>query len=388
MIPSKPSFFTCIQAYQLIPETPMTQISQQALETAVKEYRDPYLNKDLYALGAVKSLTADDNGKVTLMVELPYPSKGIAGGLKQIVANALEFVDGVESAEVHVAQKIHSYKTNKDLPAVPGVKNIIAVASGKGGVGKSTTAVNLALALQAEGARVGILDADIYGPSIGMMLGVPEGKRPDVRENKYFVPMQAHGLQAISMAFVTTDKTPMVWRGPMVSGAVMQLLQQTLWDELDYLIIDMPPGTGDIQLTLAQKVPVTGAVIVTTPQDIALLDGKKGIEMFRKVEIPVLGVVENMSVHICSNCGHEEPLFGQGGGERIAEEYETTLLGQLPLHMTIREQTDSGAPTVAAEPDSEVARRYLDIARRVGAELSTRERNLGGTISSVSVTEH
>jgi ATP-binding protein involved in chromosome partitioning len=388
MIPSKPSFFTCIQAYQLIPETPMTQISQQALETAVKEYRDPYLNKDLYALGAVKNLTADDNGKVTLMVELPYPSKGIAGGLKQIVANALEFVDGVESAEVHVAQKIHSYKTNKDLPAVPGVKNIIAVASGKGGVGKSTTAVNLALALQAEGARVGILDADIYGPSIGMMLGVPEGKRPDVRENKYFVPRQAHGLQANSMAFVTTDKTPMVWRGPMVSGAVMQLLQQTLWDELDYLIIDMPPGTGDIQLTLAQKVPVTGAVIVTTPQDIALLDGKKGIEMFRKVEIPVLGVVENMSVHICSNCGHEEPLFGHGGGERIAEEYETTLLGQLPLHMTIREQTDSGAPTVAAEPDSEVARRYLDIARRVGAELSTRERNLGGTISSVSVTEH
>ena len=366
----------------------MTQISQQALEAAVREYRDPYLNKDLYELGAVKNLSADDSGNVTLMVELPYPSKGIAGGLKQIVANALEFVDGVESAEVHVAQKIHSYKTNKDLPAVPGVKNIIAVASGKGGVGKSTTSVNLALALHAEGARVGILDADIYGPSIGMMLGVPEGKRPDVRENKYFVPMLAHGLQANSMAFVTTDKTPMVWRGPMVSGAVMQLLQQTLWDELDYLIIDMPPGTGDIQLTLAQKVPVTGAVIVTTPQDIALLDGKKGIEMFRKVDIPVLGVVENMSVHICSNCGHEEPLFGHGGGERIAEEYETTLLGQLPLHMTIREQTDSGAPTVVAEPDSEVARRYRDIARRVGAELSTRERNLGGTISSVSVTEH
>ncbi|HAZ88825.1 MAG TPA: iron-sulfur cluster carrier protein ApbC, partial [Marinobacter adhaerens] len=271
---------------------------------------------------------------------------------------------------------------------VPGVKNIIAVASGKGGVGKSTTAVNLALALQAEGARVGILDADIYGPSIGMMLGVPEGKRPDTRENKYFVPMDAHGLQANSMAFVVTEKTPMVWRGPMVSGAVMQLLQQTLWNELDYLIVDMPPGTGDIQLTLAQKVPVTGAVIVTTPQDIALLDGKKGIEMFRKVDIPVLGVVENMSVHICSNCGHEEPLFGHGGGERIAQEYDTTLLGQLPLHMTIREQTDGGTPSVIAEPDSEVARRYRDIARRVGAELSTRERNLSGSISSVSVTEH
>jgi len=364
----------------------MTQISQQALEAAVREYRDPYLDQDLFELGAVKHLSADDSGKVTLMVELPYPSKGIAGALRQLVSNALEFVDGVEEVDVHVGQKIHAYKVQKDLPAVAGVKNIIAVASGKGGVGKSTTAVNLALALSQEGARVGILDADIYGPSIGMMLGVPEGKRPDTREDKYFVPMEAHGIQANSMAFLITEKTPMVWRGPMVSGAVLQLLQQTLWDELDYLIVDMPPGTGDIQLTLAQKVPVTGAVIVTTPQDIALLDAKKGVEMFRKVDIPVLGVVENMSVHICSNCGHEEPLFGSGGGERIAEEYHTKLLGQLPLHMTIREQTDSGCPTVAAEPDSEVARRYRDMARRVGAELSTRERNLGGTIASVSVS--
>lgn len=364
----------------------MTQILQQALETAVREYRDPYLDQDLFQLGAVKRLSADDSGKVTLMVELPYPSKGIAGALRQLVGNALEFVDGVESVDVHVGQKIHAYKVQKDLPAVPGVKNIIAVASGKGGVGKSTTAVNLALALSQEGARVGILDADIYGPSIGMMLGVPEGQRPDTREDKYFVPVEAHGIQANSMAFLINEKTPMVWRGPMVSGAVLQLLQQTLWNELDYLIVDMPPGTGDIQLTLAQKVPVTGAVIVTTPQDIALLDAKKGVEMFRKVDIPVLGVVENMSVHICSNCGHEEPLFGTGGGERIAEEYQTRLLGLLPLHMTIREQTDSGCPTVVAEPDSEVARRYRDMARRVGAELSTRERNLGGTIASVSVS--
>lgn len=374
--------------HELIPESQMTKISEQALQAAVREYRDPYLAKDLYDLGAVKSLVADEAGKVTLMVELPYPSKGIAGALKQLVTNALENVDGVATADVHVGQKVHSYKVQKDLPSVPGVKNIIAVASGKGGVGKSTTAVNLALALQAEGARVGILDADIYGPSIGMMLGVPEDKRPDVHEEKYFLPMEAHGIQAMSMAFVTTDKTPMIWRGPMVSGAVMQLLQQTLWGELDYLIVDMPPGTGDIQLTLAQKVPVTGAIIVTTPQDIALLDGKRGIEMFRKVEIPVLGIVENMSVHICSNCGHEEHLFGHGGGERIADEYETTLLGQLPLHITIREQTDSGQPTVVAEPDSEVARRYRDIARRVGAELSTRERNLSGSISSVSVKSH
>lgn len=366
----------------------MTQISQQALESAVKEYRDPYLNRDLYELGAVKSLNADEAGKVTLSVELPYPSKGIAGALRELVSNAIEGVDGVESAEVMVSQRIHSHKGQKDIASVPGVKNIIAVASGKGGVGKSTTAVNLALALHAEGARVGILDADIYGPSIGMMLGVPEGKRPETREQKYFIPMEAHGLQANSMAFVVTDKTPMVWRGPMVSGAVMQLLQQTLWNELDYLILDMPPGTGDIQLTIAQKVPVTGAVIVTTPQDIALLDGKKGIEMFRKVDIPVLGVVENMSVHICSNCGHEEPLFGHGGGARIAEEYDTTLLGQLPLHMTIREQTDSGNPSVVAEPDSEVARRYYDIARHVGAMLSLRERNLTGSIASVSMGDH
>ena len=366
----------------------MKHISRQALEQAVKQYRDPYLDKDLYELGAVKSLEADDAGKVTVSIELPYASKGIAGAIKELVSNAIDGIDGVESVDVLVSQRIHSHKGQKDIQSVPGVKNIIAVASGKGGVGKSTTAVNLALALHAEGARVGILDADIYGPSIGMMLGVPEGKRPQTREEKYFVPMEAHGLQANSMAFVVTDKTPMVWRGPMVSGAVMQLLQQTLWNELDYLILDMPPGTGDIQLTIAQKVPVTGAVIVTTPQDIALLDGKKGIEMFRKLEIPVLGVVENMSVHICSNCGHEESLFGHGGGARIAEEYGTALLGQLPLHITIREQTDGGTPSVAAEPDSEVARRYKDIARRVSAELSTRERNLTGSISSLSVTEH
>ena len=268
------------------------------------------------------------------------------------------------------------------------IKHIIAVASGKGGVGKSTTSVNLALALRANGATVGLLDADIYGPSQQIMLGIGQDTRPGQKDGQYLLPIPAHGLQTMSMGYLVTDNTPMVWRGPMVSGAVMQLLQQTLWNELDYLILDMPPGTGDIQLTIAQKVPVNGAVIVTTPQDIALLDGKKGIEMFRKVDISVLGVVENMSVHICSNCGHEEPLFGHGGGERIAEEYDTTLLGQLPLHLTIREQTDGGTPSVVAEPDSEVARRYKDIARRVGAELSTRERNLTGSISSVSVTEH
>lgn len=365
----------------------MTQISQQALETAVSQYRDPYLEQDLYELNAVKSLVAGGDGQVTLTIELPYASEGIAGALKEIVRNALENVPGVTAATVEVSQRIRAHQAQGNLQSIAGVKNIIAVASGKGGVGKSTTAVNLALALSQEGARVGILDADIYGPSVGMMLGIPEGQKPDTKGGKYFIPVPAHGVQAMSMAFLVNDKTPMVWRGPMVSGAVQQLLTQTLWDDLDYLVVDMPPGTGDIQLTLAQKVPVTGAVIVTTPQDIALLDCKKGIEMFRKVEIPVLGVVENMSVHICSNCGHEEHLFGEGGGGRVADDYDTTLLGQLPLHITIREQTDGGTPSVMAEPDSEVARRYRDIARRVGAILSQRARNLSSPIPSISMSD-
>ena len=364
----------------------MAQISQAAVEAAIREYRDPYLNADLFTLDAVRALELKD-GKVCLQIQMPYPSAGIAGGMRQILENALEDVDGVEAVEVTVSQVIRSYQAQRDLQSIRGVKNIIAVASGKGGVGKSTTAVNLALALAREGARVGVLDADIYGPSVGMILGIPEGQKPQTRDGKWFLPINAHGVEAMSMAFLVTDKTPMVWRGPMVSGALQQLLTQTLWGDLDYLVIDMPPGTGDIQLTLAQKVPVTGAVIVTTPQDIALLDCKKGIEMFRKVDIPVLGVVENMSVHICSNCGHHEPLFGEGGGHRVAEEYQTELLGQLPLHMTIREQTDSGTPTVAAEPDSEVARIYRDIARRTGALLSRRARNLTAPIPSISVSD-
>ena len=246
-----------------------------------------------------------------------------------------------------------------------GVKQIIAVASGKGGVGKSTTAVNIALALKAQGYRTGVLDADIYGPSQGMMLGIPSGTRPKADVDKHFLPLEAHGIQVMSMSFMVTDSTPMVWRGPMAAGALQQIMMQTRWDNLDYLVVDMPPGTGDIQLTLSQKVPVTGAVIVTTPQDIALLDCKKGIEMFRKVDIPVLGVVENMSLHICSACGHEEAIFGEGGGERIAEEYQTELLGQLPLLKSIREQTDTGTPSVAADPEGRVAEIYREIAQKI-----------------------
>lgn len=347
----------------------MTTIDRALLEHAIKQYRDPYLNQDLYQLNAVKHL-AEEEGKVTLKLALPYACQGILGALEQIVSTNLEDVDGVEQVNVESEINIHSTKSPNQLPGLDQVKNIVAVASGKGGVGKSTTAVNLALALAQEGARVGILDADIYGPSIGMMLGFAEGTRPETEDNKYFLPLQAHGLQAMSMAFLVTDETPMVWRGPMVSGALQQLLTQTKWQALDYLIVDMPPGTGDIQLTLSQKVPVSGSVIVTTPQDIALLDCKKGIEMFRKVDIPVLGVVENMSVHICSQCGHHEPVFGDGGGQRIAESYDTELLGQLPLHQTIREQTDSGTPSVVAESDSEVAMIYRDIARKLSANLS------------------
>ncbi|OEY67802.1 iron-sulfur cluster carrier protein ApbC [Marinobacter sp. X15-166B] len=365
----------------------MTQISQHALEAAVREYKDPYLGQDLFELGFVKSLGADEAGQVTLSVELAYAGAGIAGAIRQLTSTALEAVAGVTGVTVHVSQNIRAHKAQKDLQSIAGVKNIIAVASGKGGVGKSTTAVNLALALREEGARVGVLDADIYGPSVGMMLGIAEGTKPATKDDKFFIPVDARGVQAMSMAFLVTDKTPMVWRGPMVSGAVQQLLTQTLWNELDYLIVDMPPGTGDIQLTLAQRVPVTGAVIVTTPQDIALLDCKKGIEMFRKVDIPVLGVVENMSVHICSHCGHEEALFGHGGGEQVVADYDTVLLGQLPLHITIREQMDQGNPAVAVEPDSEVSRRYRDIARKMTALLSNRARNLSSPIPSISISD-
>ncbi|MCE8038395.1 iron-sulfur cluster carrier protein ApbC [Halomonas sp. MCCC 1A11062] len=270
---------------------------------------------------------------------------------------------------------------NKESVVIEGVKHIVAVASGKGGVGKSTVTVNLALAMVAEGYRVGILDADIHGPSQAQMLGVPEGVRPQQAGENKFRPLETHGVQAMSMAFMVDTREPMVWRGPMVAGAFQQLLTQTAWDDLDVLFIDMPPGTGDIQLTLAQKVPVDGAVIVTTPQDIALLDARKGIEMFRKVNVPVLGVVENMSLHVCSQCGHAEPIFGEGGGERIAGEYETKVLGRLPLALSIREQADGGRPTVVAEPEGEVTATFRDMARQIAAELGGQSPSEGPSIS-------
>ncbi len=320
----------------------------------VEDFVDPYLGQTWQSLGA----RVLSSGK-RISVTLGYPAQGMQAKLTEQLSAFL----GVDDIELDIS-----------FSSPPGrgfgqVKKVVLVSSGKGGVGKSTTAVNLALALDAEGAKVGLLDADIYGPSQGMMLGVAEGRRPDIKDGKFFDPIRAHGIKAMSMSFMITDKTPMVWRGPMASGALQQILGQTLWGDLDYLIVDMPPGTGDIQLTLSQKAPVAGAVIVTTPQDIALLDALKGIEMFAKVDIPVLGILENMSVHQCDNCGHLSHLFGEDGGKRVAEDLGVPLLGQLPLAMSIRQQADGGHPTVKAEPDSAISALYRDAARNMAARL-------------------
>ncbi len=341
------------------------------VQAALKQLTDPNTKKDFVSGKSVKNIKISGND-VSLDIQLGYPAKSVWDETRVMVENHLRAsLPGVSKVAANVTSKVIPHAVQRGVALVDGVKNIIAVASGKGGVGKSTTAVNLALALAAEGARVGILDADIYGPSQPMMLGLPAGTRPDVRDNAWFLPVLAHNIEAMSIGFLLdADNTPVVWRGPKATGALLQLLQQTLWSDLDFLIIDMPPGTGDIQLTLAQKVPVAGAVIVTTPQDIALLDARKGIEMFRKVEIPVLGVVENMALHICSNCGHAEHVFGQGGGERIARDYQTELLGALPLDLRIREQADRGQPSVIADPEGDIAVLYRGIARRMGAAVA------------------
>ncbi|GAA0786241.1 iron-sulfur cluster carrier protein ApbC [Marinobacterium sediminicola] len=362
----------------------MTAITRGQIEAAIETYIDPDLKSAFTAAGCVQEIKID-NDQVHIELKLKHVCATRHETIRSALTEVIAPVAGSRRIDVHIDQAVEGHPSPKKLPGLAGVKNIIAVASGKGGVGKSTTTVNLALALAAEGARVGILDADIYGPSQGMMLGVAEGERPDTAEEKYFKPIVRHGLQSMSMSYLVDENTPMVWRGPMVSGAMQQLLNQTLWQDLDYLLIDMPPGTGDIQLTLAQRVPVSAAVIVTTPQDIALLDARKGIEMFRKVDIPVLGVVENMSVHICSNCGHEEALFGAGGGERIAQQYETELLGQLPLALAIREQTDAGQPTVVADPDSAHAQRYKAIARRLSAVLAKKSSQGGNFVPNIAV---
>ncbi|AOI66301.1 iron-sulfur cluster carrier protein ApbC [Burkholderia territorii] len=358
-------------------------IDRAHVDAALAAVVDPNTGRPYAANKGVRNVAIDGDA-VAVDVVLGYPARSQHDDVRARIADALKAVPGVRDARVAVSQEIVAHTVQRGVKLLPNVKNIVAVASGKGGVGKSTTAVNLALALAAEGASVGILDADIYGPSLPTMLGI-HGQRPESPDNQSMNPLVGHGLQANSIGFLIEEDNPMVWRGPMATSALEQLLRQTNWRELDYLIVDMPPGTGDIQLTLAQRVPVTGAVIVTTPQDIALLDAKKGLKMFEKVGIPILGIVENMSIHICSNCGHEEHIFGAGGAERMAQDYGVTVLGSLPLDIAIRERADSGTPTVVAEPDGALARRYRDIARGVALAIAERARDMTSKFPSIVV---
>ncbi len=345
----------------------MANVTPEQVEEALKGYTDPYLESDLVAASCIKDIKVDGD-KVAFRVELGFPAKGYEAELKAALEEKVKAA-GAASVEIEVESRIVAHSAQKGVQHVKGVKNIIAVASGKGGVGKSTTSVNLALALAAEGATVGILDADIYGPSQPRMLGLTD-KKPDSEDGQKIEPIVNYDIQSMSIGYLIDEDTPMIWRGPMVTQALEQLLNDTNWREVDYLVIDLPPGTGDTQLTLAQKVPVSGALIVTTPQDIALLDARKAYKMFEKVEVPVLGVVENMSIHICSKCGHEERIFGEGGGQKMADDYNVDLLGSLPLDIRIREEADNGKPTVAAEPDGRIADIYRDIARKTTARLS------------------
>jgi ATP-binding protein involved in chromosome partitioning len=356
-------------------------ISKEQVEQALAEVVDPNTAKNLIASKSVKNLRLDGSD-VSLDVELGYPANSQLAILREAVVARLNSL-GADKVYANVYSRIVTHSVQRGVKLIPGVKNIIAVASGKGGVGKSTTAVNLALALAAEGAAVGILDADIYGPSQPQMLGI-SGK-PDTKDGKSLEPMRRHGIEAMSIGFLIDVETPMVWRGPMVTQALEQLLRDTRWGDLDYLVVDLPPGTGDIQLTLAQKVPVTGAVIVTTPQDIALLDARKGLKMFEKVGIAILGIVENMSLHICSNCGHEESIFGSGGGAAMAKDYGVDLLGSLPLDIAIREQADSGNPTVVAAPDSRSAEIYKAIARKVAIKIADQAKDMASKFPNIVV---
>ena len=357
-------------------------ITKEAVQDAIGGIIDVNTERDLATTKSIKGIEVD-GGKVSITIVLGYPAAGYFDTLKKLVSDAVSALDGVESVDVKVSSKIVSHAVQQNLKPQEGIKNIIAVASGKGGVGKSTTAVNLALALQAEGASVGILDADIYGPSMPRMLGC--SGQPESVDGKSLEPMIGHGIQSMSIGYLVEEDTPMIWRGPMVTQALEQLLNDTNWKDVDYMVIDLPPGTGDTQLTLAQKIPVSGAVIVTTPQDIALLDARKGLKMFEKVEVPVLGIVENMSIHICSECGHAEHIFGEGGGQRMAEEYGVDFLGALPLDIKIREQADSGNPTVAAMPDSKVSEIYREIARKTAAKLATKAKDHSAAFPSIVI---
>ncbi|EIJ42860.1 ATPase involved in chromosome partitioning [Beggiatoa alba B18LD] len=360
----------------------MTAITQQQVEFAIQSYVDPYLQKDLISAKAIKSIQIDGD-KVALDIQFGYPSKSYNAVLTKQLQQLVSGIQGVSTVTVSISNKVITHAVQKGVKPLQGVKNVIAIASGKGGVGKSTTAVNFALALAAEGATVGLLDADIYGPSQPRMLGVKE--KPESKDGRTLEPIIRYHLQSMSIGYLVEEDAPTIWRGPMVMQALEQLLRDTNWRDLDYLVIDLPPGTGDTQLTLVQKIPVSGVVIVTTPQDIALIDALKGLKMFEQVNVPVLGIVENMSIHICSQCGHAEHIFGVGGGERMAKEHKVDFLGALPLDIQIREDADNGQPTVIANPDGKIAQMYLEIARRVTGKLSLQAKDYSNKFPTIMV---
>ena len=362
----------------------MSAVTEAALQAALKTVVDPHTGKDFVSSRAIKNLRIEGDD-VAFDVEFGYPAKSLHAALRRQFVAAARSVPGVGNVSVNLLTRITAHAVQRGVQLLPGVKNIIAVASGKGGVGKSTTACNLALALAAEGATVGVLDADIYGPSQPMMLGI--SGRPESIDGQSMEPMSGHGLQVASIGFLVDADQAMIWRGPMATQALDQLLRQTNWKDVDYLIVDMPPGTGDIQLTLSQRVPITGAVIVTTPQDIALLDAKKGLSMFEKVGVPILGLVENMAVHVCSNCGHVEHIFGADGGKRMAAQYKIDYLGALPLTMSIREQADSGRPTVVADPDGEIAALYKSVARQVAVKIADKAKDFSSKFPTIKVSK-
>jgi ATP-binding protein involved in chromosome partitioning len=360
----------------------MSDSLRQAVETELGRYYEPYLETNLINARAVRRLEVE-GGRVELELDLGFPCGDYGQQLAERVRQMLQGLADVERADVTVGFSVAARAVQPSLKRIEAVRNIIAVASAKGGVGKSTVAANLALALKADGAAVGLLDADIYGPSQPRLMGIEA--RAQAADGKTLLPMAAHGLQTMSIGYLIDKDSPAILRGPMVTSALQQMLFQTAWHDLDYLVIDLPPGTGDIQLTLAQKIPVSGAVVVTTPQDLALIDARKGVEMFRKVNVPVLGIVENMSTHICSHCGHEEAIFGARGGQKLADEYDVALLGELPLDISIRENADSGHPSVVAEPDGGIAASYFDMARKTAATLARQKKDYASKFPNIKV---